>query len=150
LTNNRIQRLQHAAQIARDRETSLAQGLADCQRRLAEHQARLQQLLTFRGEYSEQLQNAGRNGISAYQVQNYVAFLANLDHGIAYSQQQLKNLREEFQRQRNSWMISHAKAEGLAVVMQRYRLEQGRITDRREQSENDERALQRYRQVNGD
>jgi len=140
--NNRGQRLPLVAQVARDREAAAAQGLADCQRRLAEHQARLQQLLAFRGEYTEQLQNAGSSGISGHQLQNYAAFLANLEHGIACSQQQLANLHEELQRQRDSWVMSRAKTQGLEAALQRYRLEQGRAEERREQAESDERALQ--------
>jgi flagellar FliJ protein len=140
--DNRSQRLQPAAQVARDREDAAAQVLAECQRRLAEHQARLQQLLTFRSEYTEQFQNAGSSGISAHQLQNYTAFLASLEHAVVCSQQRLENLHAELQRQRDNWVMSRAKTQGLEAVIQRYHLEQGRAEERREQAESDERALQ--------
>lgn len=142
---NKVQRLQSAAQVAHTREDQATEALADSQRCLAEHQSRLQQLLDFRTEYAERLQVAGQQGIVGRQLRGYTAFLASLDAAISQAHQSLERLQEELQRRRQVWVTNRAKTQALEEVIHRYRLEQGRAEQRREQAESDERSLRGYR-----
>jgi len=138
-------RLQPAVQLAQRREDSAAHALADFQRRLDEQQARLQQLLEFRREYSEQLNTSSRSGISSLRFHDYMVFLAKLDRSIAKSRQNLETLQREFQHKRHLWLMSHAKIQALEGVVKRDHREQERAQNRREQTDSDERNLRNYR-----
>ena len=147
---NNSHRLQPAVQVAHRSEDSAAQALADSQRRLTEQQRRLQQLLEFRREYSDQLQSNGRGGITAPRLQTYMAFLAKLDHSIAQCRQSLESFRKEFQRKRHLWLQSHAKTQALEGLIQRDHQKQEQVENRREQTDSDERNLRRYRRFGED
>jgi len=133
--------LQAAVQAARSHEQEAAKALTESQKRFAEQQNRLQQLLVFRGEYATQFQSEGHGGISARRFQDYSAFLNNLDLGIAQSQQQLERYRQELLRKQQLWVQTHAKSKALGEVIERDRKAQLRQEDRREQRDSDERNL---------
>lgn len=147
---NKIQRLQPAVQVARSREDKAAGQLADFQRRLSEHQTRLQQLLSLRGEYAEQFQADGQIGLAARSLQDYMAFLGNLDRNIGQLQQYIQRLQEEFERKRRNWLASRAKTQALEGVIQRFRLEQSHHEARGEQLLIDEYASRYPRGMNKD
>lgn len=133
--------LQAAVQVARSHEQEAVKALTESQKRFAEQQNRLQQLLVFRGEYATQFQSEGHGGISARRFQDYSAFLNNLDLGIAQSQQQLERYRQELLREQQLWLQTNAKAKALGEVVERDRKAQVRQEDRREQRDSDERNL---------
>lgn len=145
MMGNKGHRLQPAVQVAQSKEDSAAKTLTEFQRRLAEHQARLQQLVEFRSDYAAQLECTGQNGISARRLQDYIAFLAKLDQSIVQSQQNVQRLQKEFQRRRNLWLMSHARTQALEGVIEKEQQQQERAQERREQIENDERNLRNYR-----
>ncbi len=138
---DRAHRLEPAIQVARSREDEAARTFAEAQHRLVDQEAQLHQLLTFRREYAEQFQNAGRTGLLAHQLHNYTAFLANLDRSITQSRQQSECLQGECQRQHEHWLHKRARTQALQTVIEGYRREQGRIEEHREQAATDERAL---------
>lgn len=146
--------LQAAADVAHSREGLAVKALAESQQRLVEQQQRLQQLTLFRGEYAMQFQLEGSGGISARRFQDYAAFLNNLDQGIAQSQQQLMNLRQDIQRRQKIWMQMRAKTKALEEVIDRERKAQTQREGQREQRDNDERNLRnpdaRQRATGGD
>ena len=138
---NKPHPLQAAVQVAQSREDEAAKLLTESQQRLAEQQNRLQQLLSFRGEYAAQFQNEGGGGISARRFQDYAAFLNSLDQGIVQSRQQLERLQQELARRRRDWVQSHAKTRALEEVMARDQQVRRRREDQREQRDSDERNL---------
>lgn len=142
--------LQPAVQVAQSKEDSAARAVADMQHRLAQQQAYLQQLLDFRSEYSAQLQAAGQSGIAAQRFQGYRVFLGKLDRSIAQCQQNLLRIQNEFHRKRHLWLMSHAKTQALAGVIERDRRERERAEDRREQADSDERNLLKRQPISED
>lgn len=142
---NKILGLQPAVQVAQSREDTAARELAEFQRRLSEQQSRLQHLLDLRGEYADQFQTLGGAGMGARRLQDYTAFLSNLDRNIVNLQRHIQQLREHFERQRRTWVMSRARTQALEEVVQRYRVQQRHLEDRHEQIEADERALRRHR-----
>ncbi|MBL8250106.1 MAG: flagellar export protein FliJ [Candidatus Competibacter sp.] len=133
--------LQAAVHVAQAREEDAAKRLAESQLRLAEQQNRVEQLLSFRGEYAAQFQNEGGGGISARRFQDYSAFLNNLDLGLTQSKHQLERLKRDIQRQRQDWVQSHAKTKALEEVLARDLKAHTRREDQREQRDSDERNL---------
>jgi flagellar FliJ protein len=142
--DDKIRRLQPAVQAAGTREEDAAKALADFQQHLAQHQAQLQQLMTFRSEYQDKLYSAGQTGISGRSLHNYHSFLANIDASIAQSRQQLQGLEKVLQQKRASWVTQRAKSHALKEVISGYRVAQDKVSERREQTESDEQALRSY------
>ncbi|MFO1350003.1 MAG: flagellar export protein FliJ [Gammaproteobacteria bacterium] len=140
---NRVRQLQPAVDVARERETQAAREMAEFKRRVADQEGRLNQLRAFRSEYGGQLQNAGRAGMTACRLGDYLTFMANLDRSIARAQQQLEALRGEGQRRQERWTATRAKTQALTTVIERYRSEQNQIDARREQAESDALGLRK-------
>lgn len=141
---DKIRRLQPAVQVADTRENKAVKELAEQQRQLAQNQAQLQQLLTFRHEYVGQLESAGQRGISGRKLHSYQAFLASLDASIAQSQHHLQMLEKGVQQKRSAWIESRAKSHALKEIMRNYQTAQTQVVARREQADIDERALRSY------
>lgn len=147
---DKILALQPAVQVARSREDTVARELAGFRHRLTEYQTRLAHLLGLRSDYAEQFQTLGSDGIGARQLQDYMAFLSNLDRNIMHLQRHIQQLQEQYERQYRTWVRNRAKTQALEGVIQRYRVEQRHLEDRHEQIEADERALRYLRNVNND
>ena len=143
--SDKLRRLQPAAQAARCRQDAAARDLAGLQRRLREGQARLQQLLAFQAEYLQRFQCDGQAGLPARRLLDYTAFLAHLDRNIVQLHGHLRRLRVEFEGKRRVWAASRAKTQALETVMARYRFEEVRAEDRREQAEWDDLTPRRGR-----
>lgn len=146
---DRIRGLEPAARAAQTREDEAARELAQFRRRLQEQQQRLQQLLEFRREYTEQLEAVGKSGVMARQLRGFSDFVANLDRNIAQLQAHLQALHGEFQRKHNQWLRSHARTQALESVIEGYRREQDKAADRREQADQDERGPRGPRGISG-
>ncbi len=146
---DRIRGLEPAAQVAQNQEAKAARELVGFRRRLQEQQQRLQQLLAFRREYTEQLETVGKTGVVARQLRGVSDFVANLDRNIAQLQGHIQVLHEEFQRKRGLWQRSHARTQALENVIEGYRQEENQAADRREQADQDERGLRGPRDISG-
>ena len=137
-------RLQPALDVARNREQDAAQGMAAQQRRLTALEQRLQQLQTYRREYANQLQDAGRGGLSPLQFQHYIAFINSLDHSIQNSRQQLESLRDQCREKREQWLQTRAKTRALETVVERRQAQQRQAEARREQAQADDLGPRRH------
>lgn len=148
--SNKSHQLQPAVQVAQSREDAAARALGEMHRRFTEQQAYMEQLLSFRTEYSQQLQTAGHEGITAQKFHAYMAFLTKLDRSIVQCQHDLQRTEKEFQRKRNQWLTSHAKTLALEKMIQSDHRRQVLAEDRREQADTDERNLLNRQQGIGD
>jgi flagellar export protein FliJ len=131
--------------VARSREEGAAHALAEFQRRVDAHLARIQQLQAFRSEYREQLQELATEGIAASRLREYAGFLGSLHRRIAKSHLELRDLEAELAGRRESWVQHRAKVQALDAVIASCREEQRRIEGRKEQVETDERAAAQHR-----
>ena len=142
---NKPHPLQAAVRVSQSREEAAVKAMGESQQNLSSQERRLEQLVLFRGEYSNQFQTAGSRGISARTYQNYSAFLNHMDQGIVQIQQQLVRLEQEVQYRRSTWLQTRAKTKALEEVIERNRKLQMQQADRREQRENDEFSLRSLR-----
>ena len=138
---NKAHPLRAAVQVSQSREQAAVKAMGESQQNLSDQERRLQQLVLFRGKYSNQFHSAGSGGISARTYQNYSAFLNHMDQGIVQIQQQMVRLEQEVQYRRTTWLQTRAKTKALEEVIERNRKVQMQQADRREQRENDEFSL---------
>jgi flagellar FliJ protein len=126
-----------------DSERQLALGLATIERKVAEAEAKLQELERYRSDYDKQFaQRAGR-GIGATSLRDYQAFLARLSEAIRQQQAVVKRAQSERDAERQRWQEAAKRAKALGHVVEQWQTEERRASDRREQRESDERAQRR-------
>jgi len=133
-------RLKPVSRVAESRERKAAVEMADFRRFLDAQRARLEELQCYRSDYVRQFEHAGRQGLDAGRMLDYRRILAQLSEAIAWQERRLAVLRQDYEQIRRRWTDSRTRTAALEKVMERYRDEERRQTDRREQGELDERA----------
>lgn len=137
----RSKRLKPVTRVAEQRERRAAVEMAEFRRFLDEQQARLQELVNYREEYTRRFEAAGRAGLDATRATDYRRILTRLGEAVAYQEQRVTGLRQEFEQIHRRWTDTRTRSAALDKVMERYRREERRDADRREQGEFDERNL---------
>jgi len=139
----RSHRLEPVVKVAENREQQAAQALGDSQLALTQAQQRQAELETYRKEYIDRFHTAGAAGMSAVQMADYRTFLANLDRAIAEQTVLVQQAANAVDQQREAWFARRGKVKMLGNVVSRYRADERRVADRKEQGDQDERAQQR-------
>lgn len=137
---NRAKRLEPVSQVNHARERDAAQALGRSRQRLADEQARLEELHGYREQYARRYREALQQGLGVQAMQDYQRFLARLGEAIEQQGRRIELVRQELEASRARWLASHMKTEALEAVLARYRTEELRREARREQREHDERA----------
>jgi flagellar FliJ protein len=133
-------RMQPVAKVAEQRERKAAVEMAEFRRFLDAQQVKLDELNNYRNDYARTFEQAGRGGMDAARMADYRRILARLNDAIVYQEQRLASLHSEYEQVRRRWTDTRTRAAALDKVMERYREEERRDGDRREQGESDERA----------
>jgi flagellar export protein FliJ len=74
-------------------------------------------------------------------LQNYRSFLDRLGDAMRQQQKLLEHARAEYEKKRADWSEKRVEAESLGRVVERFRKEEQRAVDQREQREGDEAAM---------
>lgn len=141
--STRSTRMEPVRRVADQRAQEAARQLAERQEAAEQEQERLAQLRAFRREYEQKLAFAGQNGIDAYRLRDYNAFLGRIDQAIAQQREQLGKLEAGVEKLREHWVAEWGNARALAQLVERYRTRERRDAEAREQRHNDELARQR-------
>jgi flagellar FliJ protein len=139
----RTQRLQPVRTLVDDAERRLARSLAVSELRVAQGEARLQELERYRTEYEQQFARRAGLGIAATDLRDYQVFLARLAEAVRQQQSLVRRARDERDAERERWHDAARKAKALGHVVTQWQREERRALDRREQRESDERAQRR-------
>ncbi|HKK14792.1 MAG TPA: flagellar export protein FliJ [Gammaproteobacteria bacterium] len=141
----RSDRMKPVVKVAEQRERAAARDFGECQQRLAEAEARLEELQGYRHEYGQRFQQSGGDGLSARRLHEYRTFLHRLNEAIAQQQALVGQLRQDCTAGHAQWLETRRRSQVLDKVVDRYRAQERREEDRREQQDSDERALTRRR-----
>jgi flagellar protein FliJ len=133
-------RMEPVTRVADQRERQAAVEMAEFRRFLDAQQTKLDELNTYRSDYARTFEQAGRGGMDAARMADYRRILARLNDAIAYQEKRLASLHHDYEQVRRRWTDTRTRAAALDKVMERYREEERREGDRREQGESDERA----------
>lgn len=140
------QRMKPLTRVATSRERSAARELGEFRRALAAAEAKYTELVSYREEYSRQLQQSGGGGIDAQQMRDYRVFLARLNEAIGHQQASVDQHRREYEKRRRLWSDARVRSKALDKVVERYQKEENTTAERREQAESDERSIQQHTQ----
>jgi flagellar protein FliJ len=133
-------RFEPIQEIASTSAKELSRAMSDAAKKVADLEKQLQQLHSYRDEYVRNSTQAA-GSMDAVKLQNYRSFLDRLGEAMRQHSKNLEIARAEYERRRTSWSEKRIEAESLGRVVDRFRKEEQRAADRREQHEGDEAAM---------
>lgn len=140
MAQKRSQRLEPVVKLAENREQEAARALGDAQSSLAQAEEKLQELKTYREEYVQRFHANGAVGMSAVQMGDYRLFLSKLSRAIEQQAELVEQAAATVAQQRQQWFSQRGKVKMLDNVVSRYQADEQRVSDRKEQREQDEHA----------
>jgi flagellar protein FliJ len=132
-------RFEPIREIASNSADALSRPMADAARKVADLERQLAQLQTYRDEYVRNSAVAG--AMDAVKLQNYRSFLDRLGEAMRQHAKNLDAARAEYERRRLEWSEKRVEAESLGRAVERFRAEEQRAADRRDQHELDDAAM---------
>ncbi|NUO73686.1 MAG: flagellar export protein FliJ [Frateuria sp.] len=138
--NNRADRLQPAADQAKQRSEDAVLKLAEQQQRLAKAERQLAELRGYRQDYAAP---PAAGGLTATALMNRQQFVERIDRAIAQQMLEIERQRRLLEQARGQWRDAHAREAVLDNVIDRYREQERKAEDRHEQNEVDERMQHR-------
>lgn len=138
---SRANRLQPAADLARERQEAAMHKLAEHQQRAAKAEQQLAELERYRLEYADE-----GSGVSVSALLNRRQFVERINQVIAQQALEVARLNRQLDQARGQWRDAHARERALVMVIDNYREQERKSEDRREQAEIDERM--QYRRPN--
>jgi flagellar FliJ protein len=133
-------RFEPIQEIASTSAKDLSRAMGEAGRKVADLERKLQQLQTYRDEYSKNSAQSG-SAMDAVKLQNYRTFLDRLGDALRQQQRLLELARAEYEKKRADWSEKRVEAESLGRVVERFRKEEHRAVDQREQREGDDAAM---------
>ncbi len=136
----RATRLAPVKKIMDDVERRMAEQSAVAARVLQGGEQKLQDLLSYRDDYSHGFVRRAGQGIGAHDLVDYQAFMRRLDVAIEQQTQIVDQLRSERDAQHRLWQQAAQRAKSMSHVMERWQIAEQLKVAKREQREIDERA----------
>jgi flagellar protein FliJ len=132
-------RFEPIQEIASTSAKDLSRAMGDAGRKVAELEQKLQQLQAYRDDYSKNSSQSG-SSMDAVKLQNYRSFLDRLGDAMRQQQKLLEHARADYEKKRADWSEKRVEAESLGRVVERFRKEEQRAVDQREQRDGDDAA----------
>jgi flagellar FliJ protein len=132
-------RFEPIQEIASNSADALSRPMADAARKVADLERQLAQLETYRDEYVRNSAVAG--AMDAVRLQNYRSFLDRLGEALRQHVRNLDAARADYERRRLQWSEKRVEAESLGRAVERFRAEERRAADQRDQRELDDAAI---------
>ncbi|MGC3979894.1 MAG: flagellar export protein FliJ [Steroidobacteraceae bacterium] len=139
----RADRLEPVQKIVDDTERRMAEHYAAAERLLNANEQKLQELTSYRNDYTEGFARRAGGGMGARDLVDYQAFMVRLNEAIKQQSQVVNNAKRDCELQRTRWREAAQRAKALGHVIERWQHEELRAADKRDQRETDERAQRR-------
>lgn len=136
----RSKRMQPVQRVAHSREEEAMHKLGQSQQFLDAQTTRLEELRSYREQYSGEFAASGETGLDAVRLRDYRAFLGRLSEAIQQQESLLAQYRMQHEQTRQQWVESRSHSQAIDKVVDRYRRQEGQQRERREQREHDDRA----------
>lgn len=137
---SRAKRIEPVQDLVEDAERRLAMSVAGIEKRVREAETKLQELERYRLEYQQQFSQRAGRGMGATDLRDYQAFLARLDDAIRQQHSVVQRAQADRDAERQKWQKAAIKAKALDHVVDKWRAEERRVQDKREQRDSDERG----------
>jgi flagellar protein FliJ len=137
---SRSTRLEPVRKVVDDDERLHAERWAVSKQRLTECECKLQELEQYRSDYRKNLDSISSKGTSVSILRDYQVFLARLTDAIKQQTQVVATARCACEFEMQAWQKSARRCKAIDHVVENWRTEERRESDRREQRDSDERA----------
>jgi flagellar FliJ protein len=124
-----------------NQQKGLRQKLVVTERRAQEAADRLAELRQYRDEYANGFAARAAAGIGGAGLRDYQAFLLRLEEAVRQQQHLTARAEAELEFERQRWREAAIQVKAVESVGARWRSEEQVLTDRAEQRETDERAM---------
>ncbi|MCX4193866.1 flagellar export protein FliJ [Methylophaga sp. OBS1] len=135
---SRTRKLNPVIDMARKATESELIKLGEQNALLQREQNQLDELIQYRDEYLSRFRQGDPMQMSAKKALDLRGFLAQLDQAIQAQEHQVNQSLQVVNRQQQNWVQARNKERALDTLMARYRADEERIEQKREQRENDE------------
>lgn len=142
---SRSKRLQPVLRAVGHDERECAARLAEAERRTLEAERRLGEIEGYQSDYEKGLTGRVAAGASAGSLRDYRAFLARLGEARRAQGRAVVQAKAAERAARDAWRSAAQRAKALGHVVGRWQAEERSASERRDQRETDERALQMSR-----
>jgi flagellar FliJ protein len=129
-------------QVLEGTQQSRARELADGQQRLAEAEAKLEELRTYAGEYQRAYRQRAESGTGITKLRDFQAFLARLEQATSQQEKIVTLARDQVAMQRRNWQGAARQVKAVETVVEQWRSVEAKAGERRDQKDSDERAQQ--------
>jgi flagellar FliJ protein len=135
---SRADRLQPVVDLAEEKVENAVRVLATQQRALADAEHQLVELRKYRNEYAEM-----PDGIGVAALLNRQQFLQKIDMAIVQQLGEVQRREQALDHAQRLWSDARGRAKALDSVTTKYREQERKSEDRREQAQADERSQYR-------
>lgn len=137
----RSERLEHVRSELEAQRRTLEQRLRSAEQRAGEAEVRMVELQRYRDEYANGFTARAAAGLGGAGLRDYQAFLVRLDEAVRQQGQIVKRAAAELEFERQRWRDAAVQVKAVETVGARWRAEEQRTDQRRDQRDTDERAL---------
>lgn len=134
----RSKRLQVVLDLAKRKEEEALKALQVAQGSLNKQNHKLQELTQYQRDYQQALRDAYKTHATAESCATYQHFLAQVGDAIEQQQQAVALAEQQFDNVRMHWLTLHEKQQGMGGLIDRFRDEEDRELDKKEQKMIDE------------
>jgi len=142
---SRSSRLQIVEKLAKQREDQAAQALAQVRAQLEIEQNRLQELIQYRQEYMNYLEQQGAEGISMQQWRRTQGFIDQLADLAVRQQNAIASWSSREQQVLDKWRSLYQRRKNIGQFIDKISMEEVIAADKKEQKQIDELVSQRFR-----
>lgn len=134
----RSERLDIVQQVASRTEREHAERVGAAERHLEEMQDKLAALEKYRSEYEAGFQRRAGAGVDVIGMRDFQTFMARLGEALAQQREFVAMARAAAEHERAQWREAAQREHVVETLAERWRSEESRAADRRDQIESDE------------
>lgn len=128
-----------------EKAESLVKAMAKTQQKLNQGQDKLNMLQAYRDERESGVHSKASSGITGQQLRSQMAFVEKIAQAVAQQTSELEFLNTTLSHQRTQWQETLAEQRKYEALVEREKLRQAKLENKRDQKMNDEFAARIYR-----
>lgn len=140
------ERLTLLIKVQKEREDSLQAQFVKAQQIYVQAEQKYQGLANYRTEYIQQSLQQGSAGLGGRQYNQYVSFISKLDQALTQQGRVVQQTRNVAEQRRQSWLKMQTKRKALEKLVEQALLKEHLKTERQQQKQADEYAMQQFYQ----
>ncbi len=137
-------RLEPIKKLAYNREKTAAKLLGESVEAKKIEEAKLERLEQYRREYLAGMDEKVKTGVSGATLQHYHQFLSKLDVAIKQQKEVISRCQQRIAANQSQWQNDHGRHEAIGKVMDRLKVKENQVREKKELSQSDEISTQAF------